>query len=463
MKEIHVNAYTKKDGTHVKEHYRTIDSNNFTVAQSTDNQTSSSTPILTGGVSMDVDLNQTKNLHNSFNLDNIDPIIRQVIKAAANVALPAIPIASQIYQAAHLSDINTVNNLMPHLNNAVNFLTENQKVMKQNLENSLKKLTSTKNQDEYAALYRSFVNENEIYKKNAEVINKIKYATQNKDYEMVVKELDNYMNLQNNIIRNIVANPPINSQPIIERNSTAQEKPNINSMNFAPYPSPYLNSYTSPDYGINKNIEDYIKNSPQLMQKIIDDKLNFINKNTHYKFVPDGTEFWNAASHGLDNSNYIKDNGIILKNVYDIPSSLLKFEVISKLNTQGLNINNTRGVVFFQDSTISKAVANSKKFKDFIKVNKNTLITGNIIPKDSLSYKLNLNLFGALGKADVINTYIDQNDNLISIIIDTYEFNKNDKRKLIQMGRSVQDAGLLETFFVVIPIKIPKEIWSKWK
>lgn len=157
----------KKDGTHVKEHYRTIDSNNFTVAQSTDNQTSGSTPILTGGVSMDVDLNQTKNLHNSFNLDNIDPIIRQVIKAAANVALPAIPIASQIYQAAHLSDINTVNNLMPHLNNAVNFLTENQKVMKQNLENSLKKLTSTKNQDEYAALYRSFVNENEIYKKNA--------------------------------------------------------------------------------------------------------------------------------------------------------------------------------------------------------------------------------------------------------------------------------------------------------
>ena len=461
MKKIHVNAYTKKDGTHVKEHYRTIDSNNFTVAQSTDNQTSSSTPILTGGVSMDVDLNQTKNLHNSFNLDNIDPIIRQVINTAANVALPAIPIASQIYQAASLSDINTVNDLMPHLNNAVNSLTDNQKIMKQNLENNLKKLTSTKNQDEYAALYKSFVNENEIYKQNSDAINKIKYATQNKDYEMVVKELNNYMNLQNNIIRNIAANNPVNSQPVIERNTPAQYK--LNSMNFAPYPSPYINSYTSPDFGINKNIEDYIKNSPAFMQRILDKSLNSINKNTHFKFVPDGTEFWNAASQGLGNSNYIKDNGIILKNVYDIPSYSLKIAVISKLNTQGLNINNTRGVVFFQDSNISKAVANSKKFKDFIKVNKNTLITGNIIPKDSLSYKLNLNLFGALGKADVINTYIDQNDNLISIIIDTYEFNKNDKRKLIQMGRSVQDAGLLETFFVVIPIKIPKSIWSKWK
>ena len=129
---------------------------------------------------MDVDLNQTKNLHNSFNWDNIGPIIRQVINTAANVALPVIPIASQIYQAASLSDINTVNDLMPHLNNAVNSLTENQKVMKQNLENNLKKLTSTKNQDEYTTLYKSFVNENEIYKQNADVINKIKYATQNK-------------------------------------------------------------------------------------------------------------------------------------------------------------------------------------------------------------------------------------------------------------------------------------------
>lgn len=82
MKEIHVNAYTKKYGTHVKEHYRTIDSNNFTVAQSTDNQTSGFIPVLTGEVSVDIDLNQTKNLHNSFNLDNIGPIIRQVINTA---------------------------------------------------------------------------------------------------------------------------------------------------------------------------------------------------------------------------------------------------------------------------------------------------------------------------------------------------------------------------------------------
>lgn len=110
MKEIHVNAYTKKDGTYVREHYRTIDSNDFTVATESYNQTSASTPVLTGGVSMDVNLNQ---VNNGIDWDNVGSIIRQVINTTANVALSALPIASQIYQAASLSDKNTVNDLMP--------------------------------------------------------------------------------------------------------------------------------------------------------------------------------------------------------------------------------------------------------------------------------------------------------------------------------------------------------------
>ena len=340
MKEIHVNAYTKKDGTHVKEHYRTIDSNNFTVAQSTDNQTYVSTPILTGGVSMDVDPNQTKNLHNSFNLDNVGPIIRQVINTAANVALPAIPIAFQIYQAAHFSDINTVNNLMPHLNNAVNSLTENQKVMKQNLENSLKKLTSTKNQDEYAALYKSFVNENEIYKQNSDALNKIKYATQNKDYEMVVKELDNYMNLQNNIIRNIAANNPVNSQPVIERNTPAQYKPNLNSMNFAPYPSPYIDSYTQPDViKINplRFINDTMNQDRPDAKKFMDMALAFpdaYSRTPEYMIIP--KKFNKAVSKHLNvdiprdwNGVALEDNSPTSQNLSNSPQ--LQQQVVSYL------------------------------------------------------------------------------------------------------------------------------------
>ena len=432
MKEIHVNAYTKKDGTHVKEHYRTIDSNNFTVAQSTDNQTSSSTPILTGGVSMDVDLNQTKNLHNSFNLDNIDPIIRQVIKAAANVALPAIPIASQIYQAAHLSDINTVNNLMPHLNNAVNFLTENQKVMKQNLENSLKKLTSTKNQDEYAALYRSFVNENEIYKKNAEVINKIKYATQNKDYEMVVKELDNYMNLQNNIIRNIVANPPINSQPIIKRNSTAQEKPNINSMNFAPYPSPYLNSYTQPDV---------IKINP----------LRFIN-DTMNQDRPDAKKFMDMALAFPDTYAQTPEYMVIPKKFNKAVSKHLNVDIP----------NNWNGIVFEDDSPTSQNLSNSPQLQQQVV----SLYRNGKFLSDKIPIELNQdrNLHYSVGHGTILRPQIDQNGYFKGILFDWYDFDwlpinrENLQTNIINDAAFIlQKIKLLKNYYTLIPIKFKWE------
>ena len=428
MKEIHVNAYTKKDGTHVKEHYRTIDSNNFTVAQSTDNQTSSSTPILTGGVSMDVDLNQTKNLHNSFNWDNIGPIIRQVINTAANVALPAIPIASQIYQAAHLSDINTVNNLMPHLNNAVNFLTENQKVMKQNLENSLKKLTSTKNQDEYAALYRSFVNENEIYKKNAEVINKIKYATQNKDYEMVVKELDNYMNLQNNIIRNIVANPPINSQSIIKRNNTAQDKPNINSMNFAPYPSPYLNSYTQPDV---------IKVNP----------LRFINDTMNQK-RPDAKKFMDMALAFPDTYAQTPEYMVIPKKFNKAVSKHLNVDIP----------NNWNGIVFEDDSPTSQNLSNSPQLQQQVV----SLYRNGKFLSDKIPIELNQdkNLHYSVGHGTIIRPNVDKNGYFKGILFDLYDYDwikfHLDNWRTAGINNSafiLQQIGLLKNYYILIPIK----------
>ncbi len=47
-KEVHVNAYTKKDGTQVREHFRTIDSDN---KASEDNSYMDKSPLLKSGVS----------------------------------------------------------------------------------------------------------------------------------------------------------------------------------------------------------------------------------------------------------------------------------------------------------------------------------------------------------------------------------------------------------------------------
>ena len=378
---------------------------------------------------MDVNLNQ---VNNGIDWDNVGSIIRQVINTTANVALSALPIASQIYQAASLSDKNTVNDLMPHLNNAVNFLTENQKVMKQNLENSLKKLTSTKNQDEYAALYRSFVNENEIYKKNAEVINKIKYATQNKDYKMVVKELDNYMNLQNNIIRNIVANPPINSQSIIKRNNTAQDKPNINSMNFAPYPSPYINSYTQPDV---------IKVNP----------LRFINDTMNQK-RPDAKKFMDMALAFPDTYAQTPEYMVIPKKFNKAVSKHLNVDIPRDWN----------GVAFEDNSPTSQNLSNSSQLQQQVV----SLYRNGKFLSDKIPIELNQdkNLHYSVGHGTIIRPNVDKNGYFKGILFDWYDFDwlpinrENLQTNIINDAAFIlQKIKMLKNYYTLIPIKFKWE------
>lgn len=466
MKEIHVNAYIKSDGTHVKEHYRTIDSSGNTITPQGQSQNFNSNPVLTGGISMDVDAEdilQGGVSTGGIDWGNIGSTIGQGALKAVDVAIKAAPIALQMYQAVQSSNGRAIQYLKHQFDNSIKSLEETQKVMKQNLDNNLNKLSSTKNKEEYANLYKSFTKENKTYKKTSESITKIKHAASNNDYETVVNELDNYKNLQKNVISDSFMNNQVDFSKMQADKNTQQYKHNLSGMNYAPMPSPYQNANTQPDWWSNQNKKDFIQDNPQLMKKALDIIINSGNKATSRNYVNDGAEFWNASTQDLKNT-YIKNNGITIESVHTIPSHELKLKIASKLKCQNLSVDNTKGIVFFEDSDISKSIANSFKFKEFINTNKDTLLKGKVIKDKSINYpKSDPNLWGALGKADVIKTYIDENGNLISTIIDTYEFNPNDPRILVRMGKSVQNGGLSIPYFSVILIKIPHNIWSQWQ
>ncbi len=190
--------------------------------------------------------------------------------------------------------------------------------------------------------------------------------------------------------------------------------------------------------------------------------LNNINSAFDHKYIDDATEFWNASVNDL-NTDYIKNNGVVQDNVFKIPSKALQKIIINKLNTQNLNIENTKGVIFFEDSSISNAIANTKEFKNFVVKNKSSLLHG-LVVNGSTGYNkfLSTNVFGAINNCDIVYMYIDDNSNIFALIIDTYEFNKNDPLWIVKQARMVQEQGLLIPFYAVIPIKVPKQIWQKW-
>lgn len=462
MKEIHVSAYTKSDGTHVKEHFRTIDSDGYAITSQNSSQNFNSSPVLTGGVST-----------GRIDWGNIGSAIGQVAVVAANVAIKAAPIALQMYQAVQSRNTSVAENLKPQFESSIKGLEETQKIMKQNLDNNLNKLTSAKNQDEYANLYKSFTKENETYKRTADSITRIKYAAENQDYETVVNELDNYKNIQNNVISESFMNNQIDFSKMQSEQNPQQYKPDLSGTNYAPMPSPYQSAHMSPNWlgGFHQafqnqmdNLENSLLESPESIKSFLDDSLNKINRTTHGQFIQDGTEFWNASSPNNMANPYMNDNGVVINNVHEIPSHELKMTIASKLQKQRLSIDKTKGIVFYQDSHISNEIAHSKEFKTHILKNKDALLKGSIIAKSGLSYSpINPNTWGAIGKADIINTYIDEYGNIISKVIDTYDFNPKDSRILVRMGKAIQDAGMIEPYFSVIPIKIPKKIWSQWK
>ena len=67
----------------------------------------------------------------------------------------------------------------------------------------------------------------------------------------------------------------------------------------------------------------------------------------------------------------------------------------------------------------------------------------------SLGFNSDANLHNAFGKMDILSAKL--NGKYIEfILLDTYDFNKNDKNLFVKMGRSVQETGKLNPYFTIV-------------
>ena len=119
---------------------------------------------------------------------------------------------------------------------------------------------------------------------------------------------------------------------------------------------------------------------------------------------------------------------------------------------------------FDDDSSLSKEIIKDENFKNKIKEivneNKNKLIFKRIADDTSFGGFSSKDLRNALGNVDIIDIYIDNKYNLCALIIDTYDFNKNENNPLVQMGSALQENNIIENYYLIIPIKIPLKQWK---
>ena len=104
---------------------------------------------------------------------------------------------------------------------------------------------------------------------------------------------------------------------------------------------------------------------------------------------------------------------------------------------------------------MSQALAHSKEIRQYISKYRKALLQQQLIPTVSEKFDSTKNLYWGINRADILLSYIDNNNDLNIIIIDTYDFNKNDPSLLVNIAYSPQSANLITRYFNVFQVKIP--------
>lgn len=406
MKQIHVNAYTKKDGTHVKEHYRMIDTSNcFGINQTNLDNDFYLDPVLIGGISNDVGSDNIPQMETptSGGWKNIGEVILQVAIMATKVIAKVAPIVTKLEKQGDFSDISKVQNVEFNLNKSIEMMENAQKIMKQNLDKNLNKLTSSKNQKDYANLYETYIKERNIYQQTSNSVEKIKYAIKKQDYTSAINELNNYLDLQKDIIN--------------EKNVALQD--NI--------------------YSNNATLWEQFQG--QLFQKG-----DLINLNIGASNLKNAMQNMKIAQND--------ENAIVLNNLKSIKDYNLKETI------KGYGIpENSKGIIYLFNSEPSIKISKSNALREFIANNYNKLIK-NEIKTANIEFELlkDPDLFVAIQHATLLNPHIDKYGNFSTIIVDYYDFeprqysNGNIPTYINNWGYSMQEKGVIEKYFILIYI-----------
>ena len=185
---------------------------------------------------------------------------------------------------------------------------------------------------------------------------------------------------------------------------------------------------------------------------ILDFGINFVGEKINQN---DAVNLWNIASKGVTQNStedYINRNGKFYNNIGEIVKDFPQYkEQIKEKVKKQFKKDDVPAIVFHENSSVAKAISKSAELNDFIYKNVSALKSGEEV-SGSLGFTSDSNLHSAFGKVDVLSAKL-QGKYIEFILLDTYDFNPNEKNWKVQMGYSAQKAGLLNPYFTIVKVK----------
>lgn len=367
-----------------------------------------------------------------------------MVRIGGKLAIEGIKIASSIKYAIKNFDKIGEARMVPQMEGAVELMRQNQSNSVQVETQTLERLTNSRTQREYKKLYDTYVKQRELNRKTEDILNRIEYSLSNKDYDGLLVELQNYQTIQQEGMKVV-------SEEYLA-NTLTPTIPDERDMEM-PQPLTAANPFDWKELR-----RTGLHNYPEIQKDLIDFAMEKFILPRYDAY--DANELWQAASHNFEQSGqYLELNAYFVSNVSKLPYEFR--DVVQQKLREQFSIDDAKGILFKPNSTLSSKIADSPEFRNYIMSNKQNLLQGSII-KSSLEFKSSKNLHYSLGKADILDTYINQNGDIVSYVLDTYDFNADDPDWKVEWAYNIQKNKLLTPFYTLNVIIVPLDVWFRW-
>jgi len=473
---IHVEAYTRDDGTHVEDYYRhrsgggslteNTSSGNIDVPNTVSNVLSS----LGDNKSFEDECPALTKLFGSANVvDNPLPTPRDVIEGGVQIykivmekveevawiAIEIInefaPLAIELYDKynTYKGIYDKVSSFFPkeatqtqvvQLKTSIQGLRETQGLQQKNIDLLAQKAAIAKNQEEYSRLYDELAKQKNLYQKNETLLGKIEYSVEQQDYKSVMDGFESYMDNANQTIAD----------------STSALKGFAEKSAFAEFDDSYFNQ------DLPYNFEDSHTSFKQDHSEDLSlpaqvQKLAGLNPPAETL----ATKYYRISLSNLSSINSVDNDNIQIK-LGDIENTALKNFIETRHNVS----DSANVVVPSIDAPLCTAIEQSPELKAVIKANyygmKNNYSTDKSI---TLKFNQSSDLSLAIGKSELYNPQIDKNGNFSALIIDYYDFAKMNynldngiKNAAVEFinnnAYEQQEKGALKNYVIIVPVNI---------
>lgn len=479
-KEVHVNGYVRRDGTEVSEYYRSAPEGSGLLGNSSGGLFNSNSSFGENSLFGPVEDNTKKPEQTDFptmpetqdipqdsgnyqySPDSVfnSPVGNYLQQNQApqeavenqelNIhAFEAEQQVNDVLNSIKYMDKNQIRNvhMKDRINKMLDSLTQTHNKSREFEQQTLDKLVNAPNQQEYQKTYKTYIEIKVNNDLKADNINRIKFAAKNNNIPMLYNELNNYKSDFDTVAKtyrqkNPLKNPEKSLAPILQ-----------DALNLNPIATGINRSLLTHPKEISNTIDYAIQAKP----KYAIDTLMGIGK----PFFTDASTMWKASSHDFTQSkNYVNNNGTLIGSISDLKNKELQNTVREKIK-KSYQADDSIGMIFYENSNLSKEMAKSPEYKKLFLENKNELLNYQVVKGKSGSFGSSPNLTLAIRRFDVPYMFMDANGDFCTVAMDAYDFAKGENWFIDQAAKA-QDRGYARKYYTLHVTKTPKSVWGSW-